>query len=84
MLAAVARRARWQHQSIAAYAGAIVELVALLPVYRTYVDAEHPDAREEDRLVLGAVFARLRQRGHADPVAADALQRVLLGSWRDA
>ena len=84
MLADVARRARWQHQTISAYAGAIVELVALLPVYCTYIDAERPDANDTDRRVLGAAFAQLRKRGHADPVAADALERTLMGDWRDA
>jgi (1->4)-alpha-D-glucan 1-alpha-D-glucosylmutase len=84
MLAAVARRAGWPQQPIAAYAGAIVELVAVLPVYRTYVDAEHPDARPDDARVLGEAFVELRRRGHADPVAADALERTLLGQWREA
>ena len=84
MLADVARHARWQPQTISAYAGAIVELVALLPVYRTYIDAERPDANETDRRVLGAAFAQLRKRGHADPAAADALERTLLGDWKDA
>lgn len=84
MLADVARRARWQHLTISAYAGAIVELVALLPVYRTYIDAERPDVNDGDRRVLRAAFARLRERGHADPVATDALERTLLGQWQDA
>ena len=37
-------QAEWPARPIAAYAGAIVELVAALPVYRTYIDAERPDA----------------------------------------
>jgi (1->4)-alpha-D-glucan 1-alpha-D-glucosylmutase len=84
MLAAVARRAGWPRQTIAAYAGAIVELVAVLPVYRTYIDAERPDARDADRVVLERAFARLRERGRADAVATDALERALLGRWSDA
>ena len=84
MLAAVARRADWPHRTIADYAGAIVELVALLPVYRTYIDAECPDVRDDDRRVLEETFAQLRQRGHADTEATDALERTLLGSWRGA
>jgi (1->4)-alpha-D-glucan 1-alpha-D-glucosylmutase len=84
MLAAVARRAGWPARSIAAYAGAIVELIALLPVYRTYIDAEHPEPSEADRAVLGRAFAELSARGKADGLAAEALERVLLGEWRDA
>jgi (1->4)-alpha-D-glucan 1-alpha-D-glucosylmutase len=81
MLAAVARRARWEHRSIGAYAGAIVELVAVLPVYRTYIDSEHVDASPADRAVLEGAFAQLRNRGHADAVATDALEQALLGEW---
>ena len=84
MLAAVARRAKWPPRTIAAYAGAIVELIAALPVYRTYMDAESPDAREEDRAVLATAFAQARERGRADAAAVDALERTLLDRWRDA
>lgn len=84
MLADVARRAGWSKLSIAAYAGAIVELVAVLPVYRTYMDAERPEANERDREVLVRAFAQVRERGHADAGASDALERALLGEWRDA
>ena len=84
MLAVVARRAGWPLQSIAAYAGAIVELVAVLPVYRTYMDAECPDARAADRVVLSAALAHVRRRGHADAAATDALERALLDRWSDA
>jgi (1->4)-alpha-D-glucan 1-alpha-D-glucosylmutase len=84
MLAAVARRAGWPTRTIAAYAGAIVELVAVLPVYRTYMDAEQPDAQGDDARVLEEAMAELRRRGHADAVAADALGRALLGRWGDA
>ena len=44
MLASLAKQAGWPARPIAAYAEAIVELVAALPVYRTYIDAERPDA----------------------------------------
>jgi (1->4)-alpha-D-glucan 1-alpha-D-glucosylmutase len=84
MLAALARRAGWPPLPIAAYAGAIVELVAVLPVYRTYIDAESPDACERDRSVLDDAFAQVRQRGRADTVATDALRRALLDRWTDA
>jgi (1->4)-alpha-D-glucan 1-alpha-D-glucosylmutase len=81
MLAVVARRAGWEHRSVAAYAGAIVELVSVLPVYRTYIDSEQVDASAADRAVLERAFVQLRERGHADPVAAEQLERALLGEW---
>jgi (1->4)-alpha-D-glucan 1-alpha-D-glucosylmutase len=84
MLAVVARRAGWEHRSIAAYAGAIVELVAVLPVYRTYIDSERMDASAADRAVLERAFVQLRERGYADPVATEGLERALLGEWRAA
>jgi (1->4)-alpha-D-glucan 1-alpha-D-glucosylmutase len=84
MLAAVARRAGWPRLTIAAYAGAIVELVAMLPVYRTYMDAERPEAGERDREILVRAFAQVRQRALADAAAVDALERALLGEWRNA
>jgi maltooligosyltrehalose synthase len=52
MLASLARQAGWPVKPIAAYAGAIVELVAALPVYRTYMDAEQQDAEGADRANL--------------------------------
>jgi (1->4)-alpha-D-glucan 1-alpha-D-glucosylmutase len=84
MLAAVAKRAGWPARSIAAYAGAIVELIAVLPVYRTYIDAESPEASDADRAVLERSFAELRAHGKADSLATEALERTLLGEWRDA
>ncbi len=83
MLAAVARQAKWPRLSIAAYAGAIVELVAVLPVYRTYMDAECPEPNERDREILVRAFAQVHERGIADAGAVDALERVLLDEWRD-
>ncbi|HEY2026179.1 MAG TPA: malto-oligosyltrehalose synthase [Gemmatimonadaceae bacterium] len=82
MLSAVARRAGWETATIAAYAGAIVELVAVLPVYRTYLDAEKSDAKGADRTVLVEALARVRGRKRADATAVDALERALLGEWR--
>jgi len=84
MLAGVARQAGWPRLSIAAYAGAIVELVAVLPVYRTYMDAERPEPGERDREILVRAFAQVRERGIADGGAVDALERALLGEWQGA
>jgi (1->4)-alpha-D-glucan 1-alpha-D-glucosylmutase len=84
MLATVARQAGWPRRTIAAYAGAIVELVAVLPVYRTYIDAGRPEASERDREILRRALAQVRARAVADPAAVDALERSLLGEWRNA
>ncbi|HEU4723215.1 MAG TPA: malto-oligosyltrehalose synthase [Gemmatimonadaceae bacterium] len=84
MLASLARQAKWPSKPIAAYAGAIVELVAALPVYRTYLDAERPEAEGSDRAMLERAFREARERGHADAEALDALERALLGAWRAA
>ena len=84
MLARVARRAGWEVLPIAAYAGAIVELTAHLPVYRTYMDALHPDAGPRDRAILAETFAAVRVTAEGDTAALGALERVLIGEWRDA
>ena len=84
MLATLAKRAKWPARSIAAYAGAIVELVAALPVYRTYMDAERPEAEGSDRVMLERAFGEARERGLADGEGLAALERALLGAWRDA
>ena len=84
MLAVVAKRAGWPALTISAYAGAIVELIAVLPVYRTYIDAERLTPSESDRVVLEGAFAELRRRGNAEARATEALERALLGEWRDA
>jgi (1->4)-alpha-D-glucan 1-alpha-D-glucosylmutase len=39
------------------------------------------DASPADRAVLEGAFAQLRNRGHADAVATDALEQALLGEW---
>jgi (1->4)-alpha-D-glucan 1-alpha-D-glucosylmutase len=84
MLPALARQAGCPRLSIAAAAGAIVELVSVLTVYRTYMDAERPEATGRDRSVLTGAFAELRRRALADHAATDALERALLGEWRGA
>ena len=84
MLATLARQAKWPARSIAAYAGAIVELVAALPVYRTYMDAERPEAEGSDRVMLERAFREARERGLADAEGLAALERALLGAWRVA
>ena len=83
MLASLARRAGWRTRTIAAYAGAIVELVAALPVYRTYIDGERPEASEADRAVLEHAFRTVRGREAADAEAVSQLERSLLGPWRN-
>jgi (1->4)-alpha-D-glucan 1-alpha-D-glucosylmutase len=88
MLASLAKRARWPQRAIADYAGVIVELVAALPVYRTYIDAEHPEANARDRPVLEKAFGQLKSRSRTnddlDGDALHALERSLLGEWKDA
>src|SRR5688572_4805149 len=84
MLASLAKQAKWSAMPIAAYAGAIVEVVAALPVYRTYMDAERPEAEGSDRAMLERAFAEARERFLADAEGLDALERVLLGEWRAA
>ena len=79
----MARQAGWPSSSIAAYAGAIVELVAVLPVYRTYIDAERPEPNERTGEILVRAFARGARASSPTPAAVDALERALLGEWRD-
>lgn len=62
----------------------IVEIIAALPVYRTYVDAE--GASENDaRLIADAVLAAREGRRVDNPAGLDFLQRLLLleGAWLD-
>jgi (1->4)-alpha-D-glucan 1-alpha-D-glucosylmutase len=84
MLAAVAKRAGWTPRSIGAHAIAIVELVACLGVYRTYIDAEQPEPAPADRAVLEQAFTRVRERRTADAGAVDELELALLGRWGGA
>ena len=81
MLARVARRAGWEVLPIAAYAAAIVELTTHLPVYRTYIDAEHPDVGAGDRATLVESFTAVRGVANADTVALAQLERALLDEW---
>ncbi|HEX2249648.1 MAG TPA: malto-oligosyltrehalose synthase, partial [Gemmatimonadales bacterium] len=63
-----------------ALAVAIVETIASLPVYRTYVDSTTPVARGEDRKLLEAALSDARQRGRAQADALDLLAAALLGT----
>ncbi len=57
--------------------GALAEVIAAMPVYRTYLrpgDAVHDD----DQRVLDTAFAIARQRAVADPGALDLLDRALV------
>lgn len=84
MLADVAHRAGRRRRTIAAYAGAIVDVTAALSVYRTYIDTEHPDASDGDREVLAEAVATARAASGMDADAIAALEHVLLGPWNDA
>jgi (1->4)-alpha-D-glucan 1-alpha-D-glucosylmutase len=59
---------------------AIVETIASLPVYRTYVDSTRPVPEGEDRRLLEAALNDARQRGRAQADALDLLEAALLGS----
>lgn len=59
-------------------AGAIVETIAFLPVYRTYVDGAYPAMAAADRRVLSEALAKAREGGRASAAALDMLARVML------
>ena len=61
---------------------AITELVAALPVYRTYIDGRTPEPHPDDRRWLERAFAAARRRGAAPAPALDLLERVLLAPPR--
>ncbi|MGH7508134.1 MAG: malto-oligosyltrehalose synthase [Gemmatimonadales bacterium] len=63
-----------------ALAVAIVETIASLPVYRTYVDPSTPEPGEQDRRLLEAALADARARGRASAEALDLLGAALLAS----
>ncbi|HEX6106441.1 MAG TPA: malto-oligosyltrehalose synthase [Gemmatimonadales bacterium] len=65
---------------IAALGRAIVETIAALPVYRTYVDDRHPIPEGEDRRLLEGALAEARARGRARKEALDLLEAALLGA----
>ncbi len=84
MLAALADRAGWIHCSIAAYATAIVEFIAELPVYRTYIDSGTGVASARDESLLSTAIGRVRERSEANDAALAALERALLSDWTAA
>lgn len=60
------------------FVDAIVEVVAALPVYRTYVDGQHGVLSESDRQYLQAAIEAAHQNARAAPEAIDFLAEVLL------
>ena len=65
-----------------ALATAIVETIAALPVYRTYVDPAAPRPAGDDRALLADALSSARERGHAASAALDLLASVLLADDR--
>ncbi|HUF36116.1 MAG TPA: malto-oligosyltrehalose synthase [Gemmatimonadales bacterium] len=63
---------------IQALGRAIVETIASLPVYRTYVDGRRPVPAGEDRRRLEGALAGARARGRARSDALDLLEAALL------
>ncbi len=63
-----------------ALARAILETIAVLPVYRTYVDESHPLPAGEDRRLLEGALAEARARGRASGEALDLLESALLAT----
>lgn len=55
----------------------IIELIACLPVYRTYIDGGDGEVAAEDASVLDRAFARARERGQASPESLDLLSDVM-------
>jgi (1->4)-alpha-D-glucan 1-alpha-D-glucosylmutase len=64
--------------SVHALALALVETIASLPVYRTYVDASTPEPGGDDRRLLEQALADARIRGRAASEALDLLATALL------
>ncbi len=60
-------------------AGAIIEVIVHLPVYRTYVD-DRGEPAGVDRALLEQGLAGARTRGRASPAALDILAGALLGT----
>ena len=56
---------------------AIIELIACLPVYRTYLDGGDGHVPSQDAEVLDRAFALARERGKASSDALDVLSNVL-------
>jgi (1->4)-alpha-D-glucan 1-alpha-D-glucosylmutase len=61
-------------------ARAIVETIASLPVYRTYVDSRTPVPATEDRRLLEDAVEDARRRGRAQTDALHLLSMALLGT----
>jgi (1->4)-alpha-D-glucan 1-alpha-D-glucosylmutase len=57
---------------------AIVETIAVLPVYRTYVDGRSPVPGPEDHALLTDAIAEARVRGRSSGAAFDLLEGTLL------
>lgn len=57
---------------------ALREVMAAMPVYRTYLDAENLTYREQDRSALNLAFDRATARGRADRRALGLLRWALL------
>ena len=55
----------------------IIELIACLPVYRTYIDGADGTVPDEDAKVLEHAFTRARERGLASTDVLDLLSDVL-------
>ena len=58
---------------------ALVETIAALPVYRTYVDPATPVPEGEDRALLSAAVQSARARGRAAAPAMDLVAGILMG-----
>ena len=55
----------------------IIELIACLPVYRTYIDGGDGQVTEDDARVLEHAFTRARERGHAPPEVLNLLSEIM-------
>ena len=62
---------------VEALQGGIIELIACLPVYRTYLDGGDGNVPEADAKVLDHAFTRARERGKASAEVLDLLSEVL-------
>ncbi|HJR43747.1 MAG TPA: malto-oligosyltrehalose synthase [Gemmatimonadaceae bacterium] len=56
---------------------AVVELLATLPVYRTYIDDRSPVAGESDRAIIDAAMQGAMHRREAPPAALSVLGAIL-------
>ncbi|HEU5040091.1 MAG TPA: hypothetical protein VFT84_04675, partial [Gemmatimonadales bacterium] len=65
--------------SLGALGRAIVDTIAALPVYRTYVDERRPVPEGHDRRLLEDALADARARGRPPAEALDLLAAALLG-----